>query len=101
MPQVIAPEYNSDEIGFTNRELVPLFIQYPDIPDMPDGDEGSTPASDFGEDADTSTLSDTTTHTTPLRNNPVTMLGSRQLPEIPYLHAKAERNLPQKATSNH
>src|SRR5277367_5515980 len=56
MPQGIAPEYNSDEIDFTNRELVSLFIQYPDMPDMPDGDDESTPTADFGEDGDTSTF---------------------------------------------
>jgi len=77
---------------------VPLFIQYPDMPDMPDGDDESTPASNFGEDADISTLSDRTTHTTPLRNDPVVLLGSRQLPEFPaFMQRLNESNLPQKA----
>lgn len=98
MPQGIAPEYNSDEIGFTNREPVSLSIQYPDMPNMPDGDDESTPAADFGEDVDTSTSSDKTTHTTPLRNDPVALLGSRQLPEFPaFMQRLNESNLPQKA----
>src|SRR2546421_1797604 len=98
MPKGIAQEYNSDEIGFTSREPVSLFIQYPDMPDMPDGDDESTPASDFGEDADISTLSDRTTHTTPLRNDPVALLGSGQLPEFPaFMQRLNESNLPQKA----
>jgi len=98
MPQGITPEYNSDEIGFTNQELVPLFIQDSDTPEMPDGNDESTPTSDFREDADASTLSGTTTHTTPLRNDPVALLGSRQLPEFPaFMQRLNESNLPPKA----
>ena len=56
MPQGIAPEYNSDEIDLTNRELMSLFIQYPDMPDMADDCDESTASLGFGEDADTSAL---------------------------------------------
>jgi hypothetical protein len=98
MPQGISPEYNGDEIDLTNREFVSLFIQYPDMPDILDDDDESTPTSDFGEGADTSTWSDTTAHTTPLRNDPVALLGSRQLPEFPAFMQRLDKsNLPQKA----
>ena len=96
MPQEPFPDYDSDEIDLTDRDLVSLFLQYPDMPD--DGDNGSPAASDFGEDAGNSTLSDTTTRTTPLRNDPVPLLGSRPLPEFPiFLQKLNESNLPQKA----
>jgi hypothetical protein len=98
MPQGIAPEYNSDGIDLTDRELVPLFIQYPDMPDMPDDGDESTPSSDFGEGADTSALLDTTTHTTPLRNDPAALPRSSLMPEFPaFMQRLNESNLPQKA----
>jgi hypothetical protein len=89
MSQESFPDYDGDEIDLTNRELVSLFIQYPDMPDMPDDDDESAAASDFGEDA---------THTTPLRNDPVALLGSRPLPEFSVFTQRLdESNLPQKA----
>ena len=96
MSEETFPDYDSDEIDLTNRDLVSLFLQYPD---MPDDDNESAAASDFGEDADTSTLSDTTTRTTPLRNDPVALLGSRALSEFSaFTQRLNESNLPQKAT---
>ena len=89
------PDYESDEIDLTNRDLVSLFLQYPDLAD---DDDESTAASDFGEDVDASILSNTTTHTTPLRNDPVPFLGSRPPPEFPaFIHRLNESNLPKKA----
>jgi hypothetical protein len=80
---------------------VSLFIQSPDMPDMPDDGDESTPSLDFGEDADTSTLPDTTVHTIPLRNDPVALLGSSDssLPlEFPvFMQRLNKSNLPQKA----
>jgi hypothetical protein len=99
MSQDAFPDYESDEIDLTNRELVSLFIQYPDMPHMPgDDDAESAVASDFGEDVDISTLSDTTTRTTPLRNDPAALLGSRPMAEFPvFMQRLNESNLPQKA----
>jgi hypothetical protein len=94
------PAYDGDEIDLTDRELMSLFVQYPDMPDMPEEDDNeSAVASDFGEDADTSTWSDTTTHTTPLRNDPVALPGSGPLPEFSvFMRRLNESSLPQRAT---
>lgn len=104
MSQNTCPDYVSDEIDLTLRELVSLFIQYPDMPDIfqegrdRDGDNVSEAASDFREDADTSTSSDTTTRTTSLRNAPVALLDSKPLPEFSvFVQRLHESNLPQKA----
>lgn len=65
----------NDEIDLTNRALVSLFIQYPDMDDPPDGDlddDCPTASSNFGsedDDIESSMLSNTTTRTTPLRND--------------------------------
>ena len=77
---------------------MPLFIQYPDMPDMADDRDESTASLGFGEDADTSALPDTTTHTTPLRNDLAALLGSSLPPEFPaFMQRLNESNLPQKA----
>ena len=89
------PDFESDEIDLTNRDLASLFLQYPDLAD---DDNESAADSDFGEDVDASNLSNTTTHTTPLRNDPVPLLGSRTPPEFPaFIQRLNESNLPAKA----
>lgn len=105
MPQDASPDEGNDEIHLTNPELVSLYIQYPDMPDMSDGDDDddddddkSAAASDFGEDIDATTLSDTTTRTTPLRQDAAALLGPRPVSEFSILVQRLnESNLPQKA----
>jgi hypothetical protein len=106
MPPNTSPDEDNDEIDLTNPELVSLYIQYPDMPDMPDDDDDdvdndddkSAAASDFGEDIDATTLSDTTTRTTPLRQDAAALLGPRPVSEFSILVQRlSESNLPQKA----
>jgi hypothetical protein len=98
MSQNPFPERDSDEIDLTNRELVSLFLQYPDMSDDDDDDDDSATASNSGEEADSTTLSDTTTRTTPLRNDPAAELGSRPLQVFSVFSQRLdESNLPQKA----
>jgi hypothetical protein len=97
MSQDAFADYDGDEIDLTDKELMSLFVQYPDMPDE-DDNESAAASEDFGEDADTSTWSDTTTHTTPLRNDAVALPGSKPLPEFSVFMLRLnESSLPQHA----
>ena len=101
MPHSTASDSDSDGIDLTNRELVSLFIQYPDMVNLPgDDDSQSGDSSDSEEDVDATTLSATTNHTTPLRNEPLTvlMVSPRPAAEYPaFLQRLNQSNLPKRA----
>jgi hypothetical protein len=70
------------------------------MPDMADDGDEFAPNLGFGEDADTSTLQDTTTQTAPLPlwNDPIASLGLSLPPEFPaFMQRLSESNLSQKA----
>ena len=96
MSQGAFPNYDSDVIDMTNADLVSLFLRYPDMHNDEEDNKSAAP-SDFGEEADSSTFSANTTHTTPLRNGTITLLGSRSLPLFPvFIKQLNKGNLPQK-----
>src|SRR5277367_2497509 len=71
---------DGDGISLTNWELVSLFMQYPNMVDLPDGASANSDSEEsLVSDAEASTISDTTTQTTPPRNEPAEVHNSADL----------------------
>lgn len=103
MPCPIPSEDHIDGIDQTNRELMSLFIQYQEMNDLLNDDAEQSAVysdSDGEDDANSTILSATTTHTTPLRNEPVVLTMATPVPLAAFpafIQKLNQSNLPHKA----
>ena len=105
MPHSTTHDPGSDEIALTDPGLISLIDQYPDIVEALNNEEienqSRSPTRSFTseDEGQSTTLSDTTSQTTPPRNEPAEPVhSSRAIAEFPrFLHELETSNLPERA----